>query len=149
MSKKMQTNKILRGNFGRVWVNSELMANVKKFEAKVGLNYEEIQISNDLGTHQRYMGYTIEGTMTLHKIDSQVAHLMKDGIKTGDLPDIKIIAKLDDPSAYGAERIEMTEVTFDELTLMNFENGNVIEEEVPFKAAYFDYLDMIWEDTNG
>lgn len=143
MANKMNTNKIMRGTFGRVWINGELYANVKSFEAKATLNYEEVDVSGELGKHQRYMGYAIEGTMTLHKIDSAVAVLLQDGIASGDLPDISIVGKLDDPTAYGAERVELYEVTFDELTLLKFENATNGEEEVPFKAAGFKYLDMI------
>lgn len=143
MANVMRTNKIMRGSFGRVWVNGDLYANVKSFEAKSTLNYEEVDLSGDLGKHQRYMGYAVEGTMTLHKIDSAVAALLKDGIITGELPDISIVAKLDDPTAYGAERVELYEVTVDEVTLIKFENASIGEEEVPFKAAGFKYLDII------
>ena len=69
MADDVKTNQIIRGTFGRVWIDGELFANVKSFEAKLTLNYEEVDLSNDLGKHQRYMGFTGEGTMTLHKIN--------------------------------------------------------------------------------
>jgi len=143
MTNAMKTNKIMRGTFGRTWINGELYANVKSFEAKTTLNYEEVDVSGDLGKHQRYTGYTIEGTMILHKINSAVGVLLREGIRTGVLPEISIVSKLDDPSAYGAERVQFIEVTLDELTLIKFENGTLGEEEVPFKAADFKYLDII------
>lgn len=139
----MKTNQIIRGTFGRVWIDGELFSNVKTFEAKVTLNYEEVDVSNDLGKHQRYMGFTGEGTMTLHKINSKVTAKLAQGIKTGDIPEIKIIGKLEDPTALGAERIELLEVTIDEVMLLKFENATIGEEEVPFKFANYNILDLI------
>ena len=34
-------------------------------------------------------------------------------------------------------------VVFDELTLLKFENNTIVEEEVPFKAQSYEYLDQI------
>ena len=141
--KKFDRNKVIRGSFGKVWMDDERLFNVKSFEAKVSLSYEPLKINGDLGEHQRYTGYTIEGTMVLHKYDTTVGRKYQEGIISGDVPDLSVVAALDDPTAYGAERVQLTEVTLDEVTLSKFENGTVLEEEVPFKAAYFKYLDTI------
>lgn len=139
----MNKNQIIRGSFGRVWVDGELFSNVKSFEAKLTLNYEEVDIAGDLGKHQRYMGFTGEGTMTLHKINSKILAKLAAAIKNGEMPDIKIISKLEDPTALGAERIELIEVTVDEVMLIKFENAAIGEEEVPFKFADYNLLDYI------
>ena len=89
------------------------------------------------------MGFTGEGTMTLHKIDSTIGKLLADGIRNGNMPDFKIVAKLDDPTAYGAERVELTGVTISELMALKFENKALREEEVPFSFSHFRYIDMI------
>lgn len=140
---KFDHNKILRGSFGKAWLNDSRLANVKSFEAKVTLDYEDVDVNGDLGQKHRYMGYSLAGTMVLHKYDSTVAKLMKDGIVSGELPEIKVVAALDDPTAYGAERVALYDVTFDEVTLSKFENKGMTEEEVPFKAGSFKYLDLI------
>lgn len=136
-------NKIIRGSFGKVWLNDERLANVKSFEAKATLDYEDVDVNGDLGQKHRYMGYSVAGTLTLHKYDSTVAKLMKDAIVSGVMPEIKVIAALDDPTAYGAERVALYDVTLDEVTLNKFENKGLTEEEVPFKAGSFKYLDTI------
>ena len=119
------------------------MAETKSFEAKVSMTYEEVNFAGDLGTHQRYMGYTGEGTIVLHKVDSKIAKKIAEGIRTGILPDIKYVGKLEDPTALGAERVEFLEVTIDELMLLKFANKEILEMEVPFKFADFNYIDMI------
>lgn len=143
MADSIKTNQIIRGTYGRVWIDGELFANVKSFEAKLTLNYEEVDLSNDLGKHQRYMGFTGEGTMTLHKVNSKIFAKLAKAIKSGEMPEISIVGKLEDPTALGAERVSFTEVTIDEVMALKFENATIGEEEVPFKFADYEPLDLI------
>lgn len=143
MADSIKTNQIIRGTYGRVWIDGELFANVKSFEAKLTLNYEEIDLSNDLGKHQRYMGFTGEGTMTLHKVNSKIFAKLAKAIKSGEMPEISIVGKLEDPTALGAERVSFTEVTIDEVMALKYENATIGEEEVPFKFADYEPLDLI------
>ena len=140
---KFSHNKVIRGTFGRVWVNGELMANVKSFEAKATIDYEDLDINGDFGQKKRYMGYSIAGTMTLHKFDSFILRKYQKGVMTGELPDMTIVVALDDPTAYGAERVQLRDVMLDEITLSKFENKTLTEEEVPFSAGSFEFLDLI------
>lgn len=139
-------NKILRGTFGKLWVNNEKMANIKSFEAKVTGDYESVNVAEDFGEKQRYMGYSISGTMTFHKYDSKIASIYKDAFETGVIPEITLIAAIDDPSVDGVERVALYDVTFDEFTLGKFEGKTILEEEVPFKAGSYKYLDLIEEE---
>lgn len=142
MANKEIHNQILRGQFGKVWIDGELFANVKSFEAKISLKYESVDINGEMGVHQRLVGFEGAGTLVLHKIDSRVAHKIAGKIKNGSVPDIKIVSKVTDPDVNGAERIELTGVTLDELTHA-FENKKVQEESYPFKFADYNYLDYI------
>ena len=112
-------NQILRGQFGKVWIDGELFANVKSFEAKISLKYEAVDINGEMGVHQRLVGFEGAGTLVL-----------------------QIVSKVTDPDVSGAERIELTGVTLDELTHA-FENKKVQEESYPFKFADYNYLDYI------
>jgi hypothetical protein len=143
MLKKMKANQVVNGSFGSLWIDNEKLSNIKSFEAKVELNYEEVNIAEDLGTHQKLMGYAGSGTMTLHKVDSFVLKKMKDGLAKGIIPEIMMVAKVEDPASIGAERVQLNEVTFDEFTLMKFEQKTIGEEEVPFKFASFTPLDLM------
>ena len=136
-------NKILRGTFGRVWMNGERLSNVKEYEAKATLNYEDVDMNDDLSTARRYMGYSVEGTMLLHKVDSKVLKLYQKGIVSGDIPEIKFVSAIADPTVDGQERVEIYGVTFDEVTLSKFANKTLLEEEVPFKARGFHVIDAI------
>jgi len=143
MAETIKTNEIIRGSYGRVWVNDELWAETKSFEGKLTLNYEEVDLSNDLGKHQRYMGFSGEGTMVVHKINSRVTTMLAKAIKNGEMPEISMVGKLNDPTAKGAERVKFSEVTIDEVMLLKFENKAIMEQEIPFKFADYDVIDTI------
>lgn len=136
-------NKVFRGTFGKVWVDGERLSNVKSFEAKASIDYEDMNVNGDFGTKKRYMGYSISGTMTLHKFDSFILRKYQKGVMTGELPDMTIVVALDDPTAYGAERVQLRDVMLDEITLSKFENKTLTEEEVPFTAGSYEFLDLI------
>ena len=136
-------NKVIRGTFGKVWVDGERMSNVKSFEAKAAIDYEDMDVNGDFGQKKRYMGYSISGTMTLHKYDSFILSKYHAGVMNGELPEITVVSALDDPTGYGAERVALHDVKFDEITLSKFENRTVTEEEVPFTAGSFEFLDLI------
>lgn len=136
-------NRVIRGTFGKVWMNDERLANIKKFEVKASINYDDMEVNGDLATQHRMMGYSIAGTMTLHKFDSFILKKYRDALKTGVTPDLKLVGALADPSSAGAERISVSDVQLTELTLMAFENKSLLEEEVPFNAGGFDFIDLI------
>lgn len=143
MARQFDKNKILRGSFGAVWLNGEELGSVKSFEAKITLEYEDVDVMGKLGKEKRYMGFNGEGTMTLHKIDTTIGSLLAEGIVTGNIPEIKIIAKLEDPTAYGSERVEFTGVTINEVMAMKFANKELRGEEVPFNFSEFRFIDKI------
>lgn len=136
-------NKVMRGTFGKVWVDGERMSNVKSFEAKATIDYEDMDVNGDFGKKKRYMGYSIAGTMTLHKFDSFILSKYHAGVMNGELPDMTMVSALDDPTGYGAERVALYDIKLDEITLSKFENRTVTEEEVPFTAGSFEFLDLI------
>lgn len=143
MQKKMSSNKIINGTFGAAWVGTEKFSNVKSFEAKVSLKYEDVDLAEDLAAHKKYMGWSGAGTMVLHKVDSAMAAKLADAIKTGEMEPVTVVAKLDDPAAFGAERVQLNGVYFDELTLLKFAMKEKLEEECPFTFDDYEFLDMI------
>lgn len=127
-------------------MDNERLANVKSFEAKLTLNYEEVDINGEVLKQYVYVGGAIAGTAVLHKTDSKVLNKVSGGIKSQIMPDITIIAKVTDPAVVGSQRVKLTDVVFDEVMLANFENAKITEESVPFKAGGYEVLDTIIEE---
>lgn len=136
-------NKILTGNTGNVWLNGQLMSQVKAIEVKVTGNFEEMNFCGDSATHSKYTGWTGEGTLTMFKIDSTVIKLLGKAFKTGVMPDIKIITKLTDANTGKSERVAISGITITEFTLAKFEAKTNIEEELPLKFSDYEILDTI------
>lgn len=139
----MKGNQAINGTFGRIWLNGDLLANTKSFEAKIKNEYEDIFIPEQLTPDYKLIGQEISGTMTLTKIDSRILRLLANDLSKGITPDIKLIGKVDDPTVVGHERIEITGVIFDEFNLLKFEGKKTIDEELPFKANGFKVIDDI------
>ena len=139
----MDANKVILGTFGKVYVNNKRIANIKSFELKASMNYEEIDVNGNLIKQYKYTGSSLAGTMEVHKVDSYNINLVKDAIKTGVMPDIKIVGELTDPNIDGDEAIEITNVYLDEATLLAFTNGEVRDESTAFRAGGYNYLSTI------
>ena len=137
------TNKIIRGTNGRLWMNDKLLANVKSFECKVKLEYEDIDENGNPIKQRRYVGASIEGTMVLHKVDSTVLKLLDDGVTSMDMPEINLVSKISDPSVTSMERVRLNNVTFDEFNMASFENSKVGEESIPFRAGGYENTDTM------
>ncbi len=143
MPKDMVAQKTINGTYGEVWFNGLKLGNCKSFQAKVTGEYQEMDIAGKSGKYQKWLGFSIAGTITLTKLDSTIVSMVLPFWKTGQNPTFTVVGKLADPSAYGAERISLTGVTIDEATLLDFEQKTVKDEEVPFKAEDYDLLGLI------
>lgn len=139
----LKANRHINGTFGSVWVNGEKWLDVESFEAKVSLNFEDVNMAGDLSTKKKYTGWSGEGTITVKKVYSRGAALIGTAAKTGIMPDITLVGKLEDPDAYGAERVSISDVTFNEFTLLAFEQKTLATEELSFNFGDYDFIDLI------
>ncbi|MHC1723044.1 MAG: phage tail tube protein [Aminipila sp.] len=134
----MEGNKYWNGSNGRIWVNDKLWEAVSKFEAKMEISWEEVP--DGMKTTQVPMGYSVSGSIKMRKTDSRVLALVAEDYKNGVITEIKIVGKAMNQSTGKTERIAYLGVTFDELTLSDFEEKKIQEIEVPFKAEDFEIL---------
>lgn len=139
----MDANKVILGTYGKLYINNKRIANIKSFELKASMDYEDIKVNGELITQYKYTGASLAGTVEVHKVDSYNINLVKDAIKTGVMPDIKIVGELSDPNTSGDEAIEITRVLLDEAILMKFTNGEVRDESVAFRAGGYNYISTI------
>lgn len=135
----------LNGNHGQVWLDGELVLEIESFEAKITPNRETVIIGMD--EDSKITSLKGEGTMKVKKVYSRGKKKLLDGLKKGEDIRSKLIGKLSDPDAVGkqSERVSIDNLWFNELTLMQFEKGQKLEEEWPFGFTPSDveYLDTI------
>lgn len=132
---EFNTNDILTGASGRVWMNGKLLATVSKFEAKISGNFEDIEICGDVATYQMYTGWSGSGTITMKKIDSTVTDMMIDAYNSGVMPDIQIFSELKNSRTKQAARYQIGIVTIPEAVVASFEAKKPVEEEISFNFS--------------
>lgn len=136
-------NRVINGTHGTLWIDGQEVVEVKSFQAKVEFQKEEIKMVGQMATDTKYMGYSLKGSLSLHKINSRMIKLLSDNIKKGKEPRFVLIGKLADPDNGKTERIAIKNVSFDDLTLMDWEVGAVGSSEHPFTATEWEILDQI------
>ena len=133
--------KIMNGTHGTVFLDGEEVAELKAFQAKLEFQKEEVKVAGKMATGTKYMGYSGKGSLTLHKVNSRMIKAIGNQIKEGKEPRFTVIGKLADPDADGVERIVVKNVSFDDLTLMDWEVGAIGQSEHPFTATAWEVLD--------
>ena len=135
--------KVMNGTHGSVFLDGEEIAEVKAFQAKLEFQKEEVKVAGKMATGTKYMGYSGKGSLSLHKVNSRMIKAIGQQIKEGKEPRFTIIGKLADPDSDGVERIAINNVSFDDLTIFDFEVGSLGSSEHPFTFTDYDFLDLI------
>ena len=141
--KSYTPEKVINGTFGEVWVNSQYMAEATALEAKVSIDKTEVNQTGTLAKGYKITGIDCKGTLKLNKVSSYFITLLSENLKKGKVTPVTIISKLADPDAFGAERIQLDNCTFDEMTLASWEAKKLGEESIPFTFTSWQVLDSI------
>ena len=139
----LDTRKVINGTHGSLWINDQEISEVKSFQVKAEFQKEEVKIAGQMATDTKYMGYSVKGSLSLHKVNSRMIRFISNSIKAGKEPRFTLIGKLADPDADGVERIALNNVSFDDLTLFDFEVGALGQTECPFTFDDYNFLDLI------
>lgn len=136
-------SQVISGTWGEMWLNGDKMSETSALQAKVSLKKTAVNMCGSLVDGQKVSGMELKGTLKMHKVSSAMIRANSVSIKNGKTLDYTIISNLDDPDSLGAERIVLKGVTFDELTLVDWEAKKNGEESVPFTFQDWDLLDLI------
>ncbi len=135
--------RIMCGTWGEVWLNGEYVGEAYGLQAKVSMNKEDVSRCRQMAKDKKTTSISMTGSLKLYRVSSRMAIAIGDKVKKGQDPRFTIISKLDDPDAYGAERISITNVSFDDLTLADWEAATIGKVEAPFTFTDFEYLDKV------
>lgn len=140
---EIKPEQVVNGSWGEVWIEGDYMAEIKAFEAKIAIEYEDINRPRKLGKAKKMIGYDGTGSLKFHKVTSRFIRIVSDNLKRGKQTSVTIISKLDDPDALGAERVVVKNATFNDLTLANWEAKKAGEDDTAFNFDDWDLLDLI------
>ena len=120
------------GSHGRVWWDGLLLFEISKFEAKVTADREDVLIGNSKDS--KITSLTGEGSFTIKSVINRNINRYLEEWKNGHDPRATLVGLIDDPDAVDGqkERCLIDNVWFNELLLLSFEKGQVVEKEFTF-----------------
>lgn len=144
MAETFKTNATINGSDGKLWVCTDdgdvPILTIQKFSLKQKNNFEDVDKSGQLTKSRRLIGVELSGTISKFKTDNSFVNIMEK-YKNGDTPEIKLIGLLENKNTGMMQRAVIKGVTIDELDIIDFEQKKVINEEVPFEAEDYYYID--------
>lgn len=135
--------RVMSGTAGEVWVDGEYYGEATAFKASIKIEYSEVLRVRNLAKGKKIKGISGEGELTANHIRSYWVNKLLDQMLEGKIPSIEIVGKLDDPDAFGMERVVLKNCTFEELSLMDWKNGENTEESVSFAFSDVDFTDTV------
>ena len=138
-----RANRVMSGTWGELWLDGEKFADVYKFQAKRTANKEKIALCGQMATDTKTMSTEGTGSLGIYKTTSYMNIKVGDALEKGQDPRFTLMGKLNDPDAYGAERVAIYNVSFDDETVADWEAGNIGKMECPFTWTSREFLDKV------
>ena len=113
------------------------MAETTALQAKMKFDTAEVTQARTLKKGYKVTGISGSGTVKLNKVTSYWLKRAAQAIRG------TIISNLDDPEAFGGERVRLKDCIFTEIPIADWEAGKLGEESIPFNFSDFDVLDAI------
>ena len=134
--------RVINGTYGEVWVDGEKVAECTACQAKVAKQKETIRLCGQFMSDAKATGADGTGSLTLYHVDSGFLQRQRD-LQDGVDVRCTVVTKLRDPDSYGAERVALYNVSFDDLTLADWQAAAVGTITAPFTFSRYDLLDTI------
>lgn len=135
--------RVVSGTWGEVWLDGDKVSECYGLQAKASFNKEDIALCGQMASDKKVTSIDCTGSLRLHKVTSRMAQAIGESIRNGRDVRFTIVSKLKDPDAYGAERVVLRNVSFDDLTLADWEAKSVGKVECPFTFTDYEFLDVI------
>lgn len=140
----LDASRVINGSYGEAWHEGKWLTNINKMSAEIEIEKEDIKRSGTRWKGKKVTGISGSGSISGYKVTSEL--IQKVSAVTNDRKTeykTELISKLDDPEAYGYERIRLKNVSFDKIPLVGWEVGAIVEEEWPFTFEGYELLDPI------
>lgn len=135
-------NKVLNGKNGVAWLDGKQIFSLEKIDTKITGDFSEVNQCGEMGTGYAYNGWKGEGTLVVNKTESLGITQLADSFKTGVIPTIKIITKLENKSTGKSERSAVY-IFFKEFNLATFEAKANSKEELPYTVVDYEVIETL------
>ena len=134
--------RVINGTYGELWVDGEKIAECTACRAVVAKNKETVSLCGRFMADSKATSGSGTGSLTLYKVDSGFARRQA-GLQDGEDVRCTLISKLRDPDSYGSERVALYNVSFDDMTLADWQAATVGTMTAAFTFSRYEFLDMI------
>ena len=121
MANAIPAKRVRSGTHGTVWLNGELAAECYGLQIKVTKNKENVPRCGVFFEGSKLMSAKITGSVRLYNATSRLIAAQAEALRRGEDTEYNIVSKLDDPDATSVQRVQVTGVSFDDLTLADWE----------------------------
>ena len=135
--------RVMSGTHGELWYDGDRVGEVFKFQAKMTLNKEDVPMCGVMWTDNKVKSISGRGSMGLYKVSSRMANKIADAMARGQDPRGTLVSKLADPDSFGHERVVIRDVSFDDVTLADWEAAVLGKVECPFTFRGFNFMDRV------
>lgn len=128
----IQAKRQINGTFGAVHLNGIHFADIEEFKADIDIDRKTGQWAGSLGEDSKITGTKGSGSFKFKKVYSREIAMILPIIKTGKDFRPMLVTELKDPEAYGAERCVIAEIWFNNLPIIDFKVGDLVNKEIKF-----------------
>jgi hypothetical protein len=133
----------MSGTWGEVWLDGDYVSEAFGLQAKASFTKEDVNICGQMAVDKKVTSISYTGSAKLHKVNSRMVLAIGDMVKEGKDIRFTIISKLADPDAYGSERVVLRNVSFDDVTLADWEVAKMGTIEAPFTFTDYEFMDKV------
>ncbi len=143
MAQTIDTAKrVINGTFGELWIDAEKVAECTACQIKVNKNKDTINLCGKGKTETKATRGNGTGRRKGEKEERGLAQKLAD-LQSGIDRRFTVFSKLKDPDSWGAERVAVYNVSFDDLTLADWQAATVGRVTAPFTYSHYELLDQI------
>ena len=140
---KLTANRIFSGTWAQGWLDGDVLYEATALSAKIAINKQDVNLPRQFMTDSKVMSAKGTGSITMSKVNSRMALVMQEMLASGRDVRHTIVSVLDDPDAYGLERVALYVVSFDDLTVIDWTNNTTLSTTAPFTFTSYEFLDAV------
>lgn len=141
MSDTLNAAEVRSGTFGQVWLDGEQVSECYGCQIKVNKTKDDVPRCRTLISGKKMTAVSITGTVLIYNATSRLIQAEAAALKQGRDLRHTIISDLDDPDNPSNQRIVVKGVSFDDLTLADWQVAQLGQIGAPFTAEDYEVLD--------
>lgn len=134
--------RVISGTWGELFLDGEKVAETTGFQAKISQSKSKINLCGQFMTDHKPTNGEGSGSITMYHVDSGMLQRLE-GMQDGVDRRFTLLSALKDPDSYGAERIALYNVSFDDLSLADWKAATVGQITAAFTFTRMQLLDEI------